>query len=149
MSSGAMNWPFLMFTGRPVAAQATIRSVWRQRKAGTWRQSTTSEAGLAWPGSWTSVSSGQARLGLHARQDAEPLVEARAPVGAQARAVRLVHGRLEDEREVVARGQELERARGGQRRGLGLDHVEAGDEDERRPAPQGDVADLEHHAGAR
>jgi len=34
MSQGARNWPFLMLMARPVAAAASRRSVWRQRKAG-------------------------------------------------------------------------------------------------------------------
>ena len=42
ISQGAMNWPFLTFTGRPVAAAASSRSVWRARNAGTWSRSTIS-----------------------------------------------------------------------------------------------------------
>src|SRR5256886_7898724 len=37
MSRGATNCPFLTLTGLPVAAAASSRSVWRQRKAGIWR----------------------------------------------------------------------------------------------------------------
>ena len=86
-------------------------------------------------------------LRLDAREDAEALVEAGAAVRTQARAVRLVHGGLEDQREVVPRRHELERARCIQGRGLRLDDVEAGDQDQRRPAPNGDLADSDHHAG--
>ena len=59
MSHGARNWPFLMLTARPVRAAATIRSVWRQRKAGICRMSTTSAAGAHWSISCTSVSTGR------------------------------------------------------------------------------------------
>ena len=42
-----------------VAAAASSRSVWRHRKAGIWRQSTTPAASFAWGGSWTSVVTGR------------------------------------------------------------------------------------------
>jgi hypothetical protein len=47
ISSGAIHCPFLMLRGRPVAAAARIRSVWRQRKAGICRTSTNSAAAEA------------------------------------------------------------------------------------------------------
>ena len=40
MSWGARNWPFLMFTGRPARATATMKSVCRQRNAGVCSTST-------------------------------------------------------------------------------------------------------------
>ena len=54
-----MNCPFLTFTGRPVAAAASRRSVWRARNAGTWSRSTISASGLAWIVSWMSVVTGR------------------------------------------------------------------------------------------
>ena len=39
--SGGIHWPFLTFTGLPVAPAATSRSVCRQRKAGIWSTSAT------------------------------------------------------------------------------------------------------------
>ena len=45
MSHGARNWPFLMLIGLPVAPAASSRSVWRHRKAGICRTSTTSATG--------------------------------------------------------------------------------------------------------
>ena len=93
--------------GRPVAAQAAIRSVWRTRKAGTWRQSTTSAATAAWPGSWTSRQEREPRLGLDPREHLEAGVDAGAAVGVAARAVRLVEGGLEDEGQAVALGDAL------------------------------------------
>ena len=54
MSRGATNCPFLTFTGRPLRAQATIRSVCRQRNAGTCSTSSTSAAGATSATSCTS-----------------------------------------------------------------------------------------------
>ena len=50
ISQGARNWPFFMLTGFPVAATASMRSVWRQRNAGVWSISTTSATGAACSG---------------------------------------------------------------------------------------------------
>jgi hypothetical protein len=58
MSPGAMNWPFLMFTGLPEAAQAWMKSVWRQRKAGVCSTSTTAATAATSCSAWTSVSTG-------------------------------------------------------------------------------------------
>jgi hypothetical protein len=58
MSCGARNWPFLMFTGLPLWAQARMKSVWRHRKAGVCSTSTTAATGLISSISWTSVSTG-------------------------------------------------------------------------------------------
>ena len=49
MSQGARNWPFLTLTTRAGAAAATSRSVWRHRKAGICRTSTTSATSAHWP----------------------------------------------------------------------------------------------------
>ena len=59
MSQGARNWPFLTLTGLPVAAAASSRSVWRQRKAGICSTSTTSATAAHCSGSCTSVTTGQ------------------------------------------------------------------------------------------
>jgi hypothetical protein len=56
MSLGATNWPFLTFTGRPLVAQATIRSVCRQRNAGIWSTSSTWAAGATSETACTSDS---------------------------------------------------------------------------------------------
>ena len=47
-----------MLTGRPLAATALMKSVWRHRKAGVCSTSTTSATGLIWSISWTSVTTG-------------------------------------------------------------------------------------------
>src|SRR5258705_538863 len=59
MSAGARNCPFFTFTARPVAPAARSRSVWRERKAGICRTSTTSAAGAHWAASCTSVRTGR------------------------------------------------------------------------------------------
>src|SRR3972149_12143512 len=58
IAEGAMNWPFLMFTGNPVFPAETRRSVCLQRYAGIWTQSTTSATALQSYLQWTSVSRG-------------------------------------------------------------------------------------------
>src|SRR5579863_874910 len=55
MSRGETNWPFLIFTARPVRPASTRRSVWRHKNAGICKMSTASAASAAWPGSWMSV----------------------------------------------------------------------------------------------
>ena len=92
MSQGEMNWPFLMLTTRPVSPSATTRSVWRHRKAGSWRMSATSAAGEAWDGSWTSTRTGRWYLAL---------TSAGAAVGRDGGAVGFVVGGLEDEGDVL------------------------------------------------
>ena len=68
-----MNWPFLTFTGRPVAAAASSRSVWRARNAGTWSKSTTSATGAGLVVSWMSVVTGKPGLRLDpARRSSGP-----------------------------------------------------------------------------
>ncbi len=61
-SHGARNWPFFTCSRPPVAwiarAEATTRSVWRQRKAGICSRSTTCAKGSAWEISWMSVAIG-------------------------------------------------------------------------------------------
>src|SRR4051794_8501228 len=53
-SQGARNWPFLIFKRRPyfraASDAATIMSVWRHKKAGTCKKSTTSATGSACSG---------------------------------------------------------------------------------------------------
>ena len=75
---GARNWPFLTLTARPVARGGDERSVWRHRNAGIWSTSTPRPTGSACPGSWMSVITGDAELALHAGEDLEPVVDARA-----------------------------------------------------------------------
>ncbi len=58
-SSGAKNWPFLIFTGRPVRPAASSMSVWRHRKAGTCSRSTTRATASACEGRWKSVVTGK------------------------------------------------------------------------------------------
>src|SRR3546814_16920426 len=55
---GARNWAFLMLITAPVLAIATTRSVWRDRKAGSWMMSQTSATTAAWADTWTSVMIG-------------------------------------------------------------------------------------------
>ena len=59
MSQGARNWPFLMLMARPVAAAASSRSVWRDRKAGICSTSTASATGAHCASEWTSVRVGR------------------------------------------------------------------------------------------
>ena len=73
MSQGARNWPFLMLIARPVSAAARSRSVWRQRKAGICRTSTTSATGLHCQLSWTSVSTGRPVASFTAARISMPL----------------------------------------------------------------------------
>src|ERR1700682_3285341 len=58
MSSGARNWPFLMFTGLPADATARMKSVWRQRNAGVCNTSTTAATSAISSLSCTSVRTG-------------------------------------------------------------------------------------------
>jgi len=58
MSPGARNWPFLMFTGLPLTAQARMKSVWRHRNAGVCSTSTTSATSGTSSSVCTSVSTG-------------------------------------------------------------------------------------------
>ena len=59
MSPGARNWPFLMFTGLPLAATAWMKSVWRHRKAGVCSTSTTEATSGISSIVCTSVSTGR------------------------------------------------------------------------------------------
>ncbi len=58
-----------------------------------------------------------------------------------ARAVRLVEGRLEDQRKAVAVRDLAQLTRHLERGVLGLDHVQARDEHERRAIPEGNLCD--------
>jgi len=60
MSAGARNCPFLMLTGFPEAATASMKSVCRQRKAGVCSTSTTAATAAMSCSRWTSVSTGTA-----------------------------------------------------------------------------------------
>ena len=53
-----------MLIAAPVFAIATTRSVWRDRKAGSWIMSQTCATGAAWSGSWTSVITGTPKVCL-------------------------------------------------------------------------------------
>ena len=97
MSQGARNWPFLTLTTRPVAAAATSRSVWRQRKAGICRTSTTSATRAHCCASCTSVRIGNAELLADLGEDRQRAVEADAARALGAGAVRLVERGLVDE----------------------------------------------------
>ncbi|MNN88629.1 hypothetical protein D3C81_2063360 [compost metagenome] len=59
MSQGARNCPFLMLIALPVAAAASSRSVWRDRKAGICSTSTASATPSHWASEWTSVRVGR------------------------------------------------------------------------------------------
>src|SRR6266851_4231255 len=58
MSSGARNWPFLIFTGLPADATARMKSVCRQRNAGVCNTSTTAATSAISSISCTSVKTG-------------------------------------------------------------------------------------------
>ena len=96
---GARNWPFLMFTGLPVAATAQMKSVWRHRKAGVCSTSTTSAAA---GDLFHLVHVGQDRdsdLPLDFIQDLKTFFYPQATKGLYRCPVRLVVGRLVDERK--------------------------------------------------
>ena len=94
-----MNCPFLTFTGRPVAAAASSRSVWRARNAGIWSRSTTSAIGLAWIVSWTSVVTGRPVSALTCSKIFIPSSQARPAIARPGGPVGLVERRLEDQRD--------------------------------------------------
>jgi hypothetical protein len=58
MSHGARNCPLLKFTGFPPRATASMKCVWRHKRAGVWSTSTTSATGATWLASRTSVRTG-------------------------------------------------------------------------------------------
>src|ERR1700686_411252 len=58
MSSGARNWPFLIFTGLPADATARMKSVCRHRNAGVCNTSTTAATSAISSLSCTSVRTG-------------------------------------------------------------------------------------------
>src|SRR5580692_5345081 len=58
ISQGERNCPFLMFTGLPCEQAATMKFVWRQRKAGVCRTSTTAATSSSGVSSCTSVKTG-------------------------------------------------------------------------------------------
>src|ERR1700674_520776 len=58
MSSGARNWPFLIFTGLPADATARMKSVCRHRNAGVCNTSTTAATSAISSFSCTSVRTG-------------------------------------------------------------------------------------------
>ncbi len=102
MSQGARNWPFLILTGRPVAAAASRRSVCRQRKAGICKQI-------------DDLGDGRAlRRLMHIRRDGKPqsladlgedrqrLLESEAAPARRGGAIGLVERGLEDEADVQA-----------------------------------------------
>src|SRR5690606_11502566 len=72
MSCGARNWPFLMFTGRPLCATARMKSVWRHRKAGVCSTSQTAAAGAMSSSLCTSVITGTPSSALTLASTARP-----------------------------------------------------------------------------
>lgn len=100
VSHGARNCPFLIFTGRPLLAQASRRSVWRHKKAGTWSRSTYSAAISA---SWavcTSVTTGSfSSLPISDRMR-QPFPHAGTAKRGDGSAVRLVVGSFENQRDI-------------------------------------------------
>ena len=78
MSCGARNWPFLMFTGRPLCATARMKSVCRHRKAGVCSTSTTAATAAISASLCTSVSIGTPQLALDLGQDLQAALHARA-----------------------------------------------------------------------
>ncbi len=131
MSPGAMNWPFLMLTGRPVRAAATSRSVWRARKAGIWSTSTTSATGVGLLGQVDVRQHGHVELLAHGGQYLKPALEPDAAEGGDAGAVGLVEGRLEDEGQPQAGAGLLEPAGDVQAELAALDDARAGHDQER------------------
>jgi len=93
ISSGAIHWPFLMFTGRLPCRQPRAKSVWRQRNAGYCNTSATRAASGTWPGHGRRSGSkpGAARTFSSARSpDSSP-----GPRGAfRARAIALSYDAL-------------------------------------------------------
>ncbi len=83
MSQGARNCPFLMFTGLPWRATFWMKFVWRQRKAGVCRTSTTAATSLE---RRVLVDVGQHRhadVALDPLEDAQPLLESRTRAGSR------------------------------------------------------------------
>ena len=135
MSQGARNWPFLMFTGLPVLAAATTRSVWRHKKAGICKTSRTSAAGatsLTW---CTSESTGSPTSAFTRARISRPVFQPRPPEGSQRSAVGLVVGGLEDEGEGQLSGVLLEGAGDVQGQRRVLDDAGPGDHDQVALAP--------------
>ena len=120
-----------MLSARPVLAAATIRSVWRLRKAGICSTSTASAA--------CGALADLVHVGQHRQaddladlgEDRQRLAEAEAPAGARRGAVGLVEGGLVDEADVQPPGDLLERSCGLQRVGAAFEL--AGPGDDRQP----------------
>jgi hypothetical protein len=100
MSSGAMNWPFLMLIPRPVSGGRRARG----RSAGRERPGICEHvAGLRDPFALLRLvdigQDGQPRAPLHFTEHAHPFVEPGPAEGRARAAVRLVERGLEDRRE--------------------------------------------------
>ena len=72
-SHGERNWPFFTFTGFPVFAAASIRSVCLHKKAGIWIVSSTSAAGFISSIEWMSDITGILNLVLTSERILSPL----------------------------------------------------------------------------
>ena len=146
MSAGARNCPFLMLTTRPVRAAATSRSVCRERNAGNLQHVGDLGDRRRVRGSWMSVRIGTPARLAHAREDAQPLVEARAAERSPRRAVGLVVRGLEDERDAGAARDVADRERQVDRVRLALDDAGPGDEQQRSAAAHREPGKLESAA---
>ncbi len=125
MSPGARNWPFLMFTGLPVAATAEMKSVWRQRNAGVCSTSTMAAAASISSSSCTSVNTGTPSSLRTAPRISRPLSMPSPRKDLMRAAIRLVVGRLVDERDAERGGDLLQLAGGVEGELARFDHAGA------------------------
>ena len=98
-----MNWPFLMFTGFPVAAHGGDQVGLAAEERRDLQAVRHLGGGLGLAG-LVDVGQRQPGLGLHPRQDAQALVEARPAVGAQLERLALSTDALNTIGNVVACG---------------------------------------------
>ena len=148
MSSGARNWPFLMFTGLPARATAWMKSVCRHRNAGVCSTSTTATAALDFV---HRVHVGEHRhvdLPADLVEDAQALLHARTAKRRVRTAVGLVVRRLEDERNCERRADRLQLAGDIHLQLPRFDDARTGDQ-EQRPVQPDVVAAQDHRRHRR
>ena len=131
-----------MFTGRPLSAAATTRSVWRQRNAGNLQHVHDFGHGgdvghLMHVSQYRNV-----HFVFHFLQNAQAFLHARPAIAADRSAVRLVVGRFEDEREIQRTRHALDDLRHAQRVIFALNHAGPGNEEQIASA-DANVIDLE------
>ncbi len=140
MSSGARNWPFLMLTTRPGRGRGDQQVGLAAQERGN-LQDVGDVRGGRRLGRLVDVGQDRHRRArLDRRQNAQPLGQTGAAERAARRPVRLVVGRLENERHLQPRGDRRDLDREIGRVALAFDDTRTADEHERVPATDGDVA---------